>query len=131
MQSTRRLRAAALVALSVVPFLSFAASGPVFMNGQSIYGQPASQGMPVRLVDLSAADRLNVAYGEIVVFRSGAQQFSWTFTGLDRRSIDVSQIAPAGFTPASLLPCTSVAAGLTAIEIPTALSVAPAPCLGP
>ena len=40
---------------------------------------------------------LNVGYGESVVFRSGAQQFSWTFNGLDRRSVDVSQIAPAGF----------------------------------
>ena len=97
MQSTRRLRTAALVALSVVPFLSFAASGPVFMNGQSIYGQPATQGAPVRVVDLAATDRLNVGYGESVVFRSGAQQFSWTFNGLDRRSVDVSQIAPAGF----------------------------------
>ncbi|MCR5864587.1 CzcE family metal-binding protein [Aquincola sp. J276] len=97
MQSTRRLRTAALVALSVVPFLSFAASGPVFMNGQSIYGQPATQGAPVRVVDLAATDRLNVGYGETVVFRSGAQQFSWTFNGLDRRSVDVGQIAPAGF----------------------------------
>jgi len=100
MQSTRRLRAAALVALSVVPFISaasFAANGPVFINGQSIYGQPAAQGTPVRVVDLAAADRLKVAYGESVVFRNGAQQFSWTFNGLDRRSVDVSQIAPAGF----------------------------------
>jgi hypothetical protein len=36
MQSTRRLLAAALAALSVLPFAGFAASGHVFMNGQSI-----------------------------------------------------------------------------------------------
>jgi hypothetical protein len=98
MQSTRRLRTAVLAALGLVPFFSFAASGPVFMNGQSIYGQPTTQGTPVRVVDLAATDRLNVSYGESVVFRSGTQQFSWTFNGLDRRFIDVSQIAPAGFT---------------------------------
>lgn len=97
MQSTRKLRAAALVALSVLSFSSFAASGDRFMNGQSIYGQPAAQGSPVRLVDLGSTDRLNVAYGESVAFRSGEKQFSWTFDGLDRRSVDVSQIAPAGF----------------------------------
>jgi hypothetical protein len=68
------------------------------MNGQHMYGQPTTQETPVRVVDLAATDRINVAYGESVVFRSGTQQFSWTFNGLDRRSFDVSQIAPAGFT---------------------------------
>ena len=97
MQSTRRLRTAALVALSGIPLAGFAASGNVFMNGQSIYGQPAAQGAPVRVVDMASTDRLNVAYGESVTFRSGAQQFSWTFDGLDRRSVDVGQLAPAGF----------------------------------
>lgn len=97
MQSTRKLRAAALVALSVLPFTSFAASGDRFMNGQSIYGQPAAQGAPVRVVDLGAADRLNVAYGESVAFRNGDKQFAWTFDGLDRRSVDLNQIAPSGF----------------------------------
>jgi hypothetical protein len=97
MQPNRRLRIAALVALSVAPLFSFAASGPMFMNGQSIYGQPATQGAPVRVVDLAATDRINVGYGESVVFRNGAQQFSWTFNGLDRRAVDLGQIAPAGF----------------------------------
>lgn len=97
MPSTHRLRAAALAALSVLPLAGFAASGNTFMNGQSVHGQPAAQGAPVRLVDLASTDRLKVAYGESVTFRSGAQRFSWTFDGLDRRSVDVSQIAPAGF----------------------------------
>jgi hypothetical protein len=67
------------------------------VNGQSIYGQPAAQGVPVRVVNLASADRLSVAYGESVTFRNGAQQFSWTFDGLDQRAVDVSQPAPAGF----------------------------------
>ncbi|MEW5834469.1 MAG: CzcE family metal-binding protein [Pseudomonadota bacterium] len=97
MQSTHRLRTAALVALGVLPLAGFAANGNTFMNGQSIYGQPAAQGAPVRVVDLASTDRLNVAYGESVTFRSGTKQFSWTVDGLDRRSVDVNQIAPAGF----------------------------------
>ena len=97
MKSTPRLRTTALVVLGVLPFTSFAAGADTFMNGQSIYGQPAAQGAPVRVVDLASTDRLNVAYGESVTFRSGARQFSWTFDGLDRRSVDVNQIAPAGF----------------------------------
>ena len=103
MQSTRRLRTAALVALSAIPLAGFAASGNVFMNGQSIYGQPAAQGAPVRLVDMASTDRLNVAYGESVTFRSGTQQFSWTFDGLDRRSVHVGQLAPAGFAGKSFV----------------------------
>ena len=97
MPSTHRLRTAAFVALSAIPFAAFAASGDVFKNGQSIYGQPAAQGAPARVVDMASTDRLNVAYGESVTFRSGTKQFSWTFDGLDRRSVDVNQIAPAGF----------------------------------
>jgi len=97
MQSTRQLLIAAVSALSVLPLAGFAASGNTFINGQSVYGQPAAQGAPVRVVDLASTDRLNVAYGESITFRSGAQQFSWTFDGLDRGSVDVNQIAPAGF----------------------------------
>lgn len=51
----------------------------------------------MRVVDLASTDRLNVAYGERVTFLNGAQQFSWTFDGFDRRAVDVSQLAPAGF----------------------------------
>lgn len=96
MPSSHWLRTAALVALNLVAFASSAASGPVFMNGTSIHGEPAAQGAPVRVVDLASTDRLHVSPGESVVFRSGAQQFSWTFNGLDRRSVDLSQMAPAG-----------------------------------
>lgn len=97
MHSIRQLRTAVLAGSSVLPLAGLAASGNMFMNGQSIYGQPAAQGAPVRVVDLASTERLNVTYGESVTFRSGAQQFSWTFDGLDRRAVEVSQIAPAGF----------------------------------
>ena len=42
MPSTRRLRTAAPVALSVFPFASLAANDPMFMNDRSICGQPAT-----------------------------------------------------------------------------------------
>ena len=32
-----------------------------------------------------------------MTFRSGGQLFTWTFNGLDRRAVDVTKIAPAGF----------------------------------
>ncbi len=81
----------------MLPLAGVAASGNTFINGQSLYGQPAAQGASVRVVDLASTDRLNVAYGESITFRSGARQFSWTFDGLDRRSVDVNQIAAAGW----------------------------------
>ena len=88
----------ALLAAGIAAFSGIATAAPdTFMNGQSIYGQPAAQGAPVRVVGLAYTDRLNVAYGESVTFRSGAKQFSWTFDGLDHRAVDVNQIAPAGF----------------------------------
>lgn len=71
------LRAAALVT-AAVPAIGFAAS-ETFLNGQSIYGQPATVANASRVVDLAQASRLNIAYGETVVFRGDAgQQFAWT-----------------------------------------------------
>jgi hypothetical protein len=42
-------------------------------------------------------EKYDYPYGESVTFRSGGQLFTWTFNGLDRRAVDVSKIAPAGF----------------------------------
>jgi len=97
MPSIRLRSAAALAVLCLLPLAGVAAGGGTFMNGQSFYGQPAAQGTAARLVDLGSADHINVAYGESVIFRNGAKQFSWTFDGLDFRSVDVMRIAPADF----------------------------------
>ncbi|MFY9510888.1 MAG: CzcE family metal-binding protein [Rubrivivax sp.] len=94
---TRTLQAAAVVAAACASFGSIAAD--TFMNGQSIYGQPAASATADRQVDLAAATGINVAYGETVSFRNeGGQQFAWTFDGLDQRAVVVAKIAPAGFT---------------------------------
>lgn len=92
MQSTRRLRNAALVALSAIPFAGFAASGNVFMNGQSIYGQPAAQGAPVRVVDLASTDRLNVSLWRE---RDSPQRHATVLVDLRRARSEVSRRRPA------------------------------------
>ena len=66
------LRAAVLVT-AVVPAVGFAA-GETFLNGQSIYGQPAPVSSASRVVDLAQAARPNIAYGETVAFRGEAGQ---------------------------------------------------------
>ena len=50
-----------------------------------------------RAADLGSASAINVADRVSVTFRSGGQLFTWTFNGLDRRAVDVTKIAPAGF----------------------------------
>lgn len=96
-KSSSLLRLAALVIAAGAPVVAIAAS-ETFLNGQSIYGQPASASSATRTVDLSQAPRLNIAYGETVLFRGEAgQQFAWTFNGLDRRAVDLAKIAPPSF----------------------------------
>ena len=51
-------------------------------------------------MELQASRFADVAYGETVVFRgAGDQRFAWTFNGLGGRSLNLAQIAPAGFAP--------------------------------
>lgn len=96
-KSSSLLRLTALVVAAGAPIAALAAS-ETFLNGQSIYGQPASASSATRTVDLLRASRVNVAYGETVVFRGDAgQQFAWTFNGLDRRAVDLAKIAPTSF----------------------------------
>ena len=82
---------------AMTDFASLAAGADTFANGQSYYGQLTSPQAVTRVVDLGSASRINVADGESVTFRSGGQLFTWTFNGLDRRAVDVTKIAPAGF----------------------------------
>lgn len=99
--SSYRLRAAVLLVATALPIVSFAAS-ETFLNGQSIYGQPGVMLGASRVVDVAQATRLNVNYGETIVFRGDAgQQFAWTFNGLDRRAVDLAKIAPQGFAAKS------------------------------
>lgn len=96
-KSSSLLRLAALAIAAGAPVAAIAAS-ETFLNGQSIYGQPASASSATRTIDLSQAPRLNIAYGETVLFRGEAgQQFAWTFNGLDRRAVDLAKIAPPSF----------------------------------
>lgn len=101
MQLPSLLRTAALLAAASAPAAAFAAN-ETFLNGQSLYGQPAAVSAGALVVDLAQSPRMNIAYGETVVFRGDAgQQFAWTFNGLDRRAIELAKIAPAGFASKS------------------------------
>jgi len=98
MRSMQSLKTAVVLGLASLTLTSYAANGlDVFMNGQSYYGQSAPQTTAARVVDIAASGSINTAYGETVTFRSGGQQFSWTFSGLGGRAVDLAKIAPAGF----------------------------------
>ncbi len=101
-----QLSLAAALSLLLATTASAAATGPDrFLNGQSYFGEPAGNTATLapRTVDIGAARYVNAVYGETITFRSGGQQFSWTFNGLDRRAIDLARIAPAGFTAQRLM----------------------------
>ena len=98
MRSTPSLKAALMLGMACLSLTGYAANGPdTFMNGKSFYGEPTPQASAARVVDIAAARYVNVTHGETVAFRSGSQQFSWTFNGLGGRAVDVAKIAPAGF----------------------------------
>lgn len=88
----------ALAALAAsVPVLSIATTHASFRNGMSFYGQVADAAAANRVVDVATTRSLNVAYGETVTFTDAGRQFTWTFNGLDRRALVLTDIAPAGF----------------------------------
>ena len=99
MRSMQSLKTVAMLCLACLSLASYAAPGTgTFMNGQSYYGQPTSQAAAARVVDIASARPINVAHGETVTFRSEGKEFSWTFNGLGGRAVDVTKIAPAGFS---------------------------------
>lgn len=102
MKAPRILSVIALCSLAVLPLASLAAGSDNFRNGRSIYGDPVATQLQSRVVDVSANRSIFVEHGETVTFRSGTQAFVWSFTGLDRRTIELSKIAPASFPRAEL-----------------------------
>lgn len=80
-----------------LPVLSIAATHASFRNGTSFYGQPADAAVANRVVDVATSRSLNVAYGETITFTDAGRQFTWTFNGLDRKGLVLTDIAPAGF----------------------------------
>lgn len=86
-------------AMAVVASAAVAhAAGPdTFANGRSYYGSLGGDSAAARVVEVGAVKYVRVEYGESVTFRSEGKQFTWTFDGLDRRAVDLSKIAPAGF----------------------------------
>ena len=73
------------------------AAGDTYINGKSVYGQPARETVNAKVVDVTQAQRLNVRCGETVTFVNGDKKFSWKFDVAGHRAVDVSKIAPADF----------------------------------
>ncbi len=97
MNSFRTFRFAALSVVMASSLASVATAG-TFRNGESFYGQPASDTSSARVIDVSTTKYANITYGETVVFQGvGGQKFAWTFNGLDGRSWDLAKFAPGGF----------------------------------
>lgn len=94
--TSRTVLRRALFAAALAVFAA-AARPAAFAAGESIFGEPGRADSAQRVVDVSSVNRLNVSYGETVMFTNGHEQFSWTFDGLDRRSLDLANIAPAYF----------------------------------
>ena len=98
MKALSTIRIAA-VAIAFTSTLGAVSAAETFRNGQSVQGQSASADAGSRVVDVEATKYANVKYGETVSFvGAGGKKFSWTFNGLDGRSWDLAQFAPAGFT---------------------------------
>lgn len=96
---TKIPRSVPLLAVAFVA-ATYPATAPLaesFMNGRSYYGEPAAASAPARAVDIASTTRVTARYGETIVFRNAGRQFAWTFNGLDRRTIDLSRIAPKDF----------------------------------
>jgi len=96
--NTRRLLSTTVFAAALTASMASMAATETFLNGDSIYGQPAKAAVTARQIDVSSARMVNVAYGETVQFRDASgRQFAWTFDGLGKRQVPVAKIAPAGF----------------------------------
>ncbi len=95
---TRTLALATLAA----PLLAFATDGGTFRNGSSLFGEPADAKLAARTVDVMRNTVVRVPYGETVKFVKGAEQFTWTFNGLDGRDVPLTKIAPHQFDGATV-----------------------------
>jgi hypothetical protein len=102
MKAPRILSVIAICSLAQLPLASLAAGSDTFRNGRSIYGDPVSTPAQSRMIDVGTNRSIFVEHGETVTFRSGGKTFVWSFTGLDRRTIELSRIAPVGFPSADL-----------------------------
>ena len=81
MRSTRLIQVAIIFGMASAS----AMAADTFANGQSFYGQPAQQADKARVVDVSTARHLNVAYGDTVTFRNefgGTRLTLYTFNWL-------------------------------------------------
>lgn len=96
-------RTVAMIAVAVGLFATL--NSPVsaqtterLMNGNSIYGVPFAGQKTDFVVDLDSRKAINIECGQTVQFRQGGKTFAWKFDVVGHRAVDLSKIAPAGFS---------------------------------
>jgi hypothetical protein len=96
-------RTVALIAVAASMFAGLAAQAAPqpnerLMNGNSVYGVPYAGQKTDFVVDLDSRRTINIKCGQTVLFRQGGKTFSWKFDVVGHRAVDLSKIAPAGFS---------------------------------
>nr|WP_297379821.1 CzcE family metal-binding protein [uncultured Roseateles sp.] len=88
------------IATSLFVGVSAQAAPPAerLMNGNSIYGVPFAGQKTDFVVDLDSRRAINIECGQTVLFRQGGKTFAWKFDVVGHKSVDLSKIAPAGFS---------------------------------
>lgn len=92
------------ISVGLLIFAGAASANQVtLLNGDSIYGKPATSTAAAQVVDVSSAKNLRIPCGEVVTFRNGEKTFSWKFDVISHRTVNLQTIAPAGFSDKALM----------------------------
>ncbi|MFN3302131.1 MAG: CzcE family metal-binding protein [Roseateles sp.] len=77
-------------------------SGEAMINGKSVHGEAVAAAQGARVVNVDAGKAVNVNCGDVVTFQSSGKSFTWKFSSVAHRAVDLRAIAPAGFTDKAL-----------------------------
>lgn len=70
----------------------------IMMNGKSVHGEAVVATQGARIVNVDAGKSINVNCGDVVTFQKADKTFTWKFSSVAHRAVDLRAIAPAGFT---------------------------------
>lgn len=72
------------------------------LNGKSMHGEVVAATPAARVVNVDAGKAINVNCGDVVTFQSAGKNFTWKFSSAAHRPVNLSDIAPAGFSEKAL-----------------------------
>lgn len=102
MRVNKPLVTSLVLAAALAGTSAFAKGSDTLRNGQSIYGKSVSPTEGTRVVDVAAADKLNVRCGDTVTFVNGVKRFTWKFDAVNHQRVNLAKIAPSDFGQADL-----------------------------